>query len=375
MAGGNGSRWGTEMRLLFALPGFHRHDRGAEVALLAVASGLAQLGDAVTVVGSGPVRDGQAYRYMQVPSIGRERFESFPFGPFFRNETAYEDLTFALGLLRKVRPSDYDVTLTCAYPFTNWSLRRGRAAHVFVTQNGDWPAYSRNSEFRFFGCDGLVCTNPDYYNRNRARWPAALIPNGIDPADFLPGPSERARFGLPEGTPVVLMVSALIESKRVLDGIRAVALVPGAHLVVAGDGPMRNQVDHAAAEALTGRFTRLTLPAKCMPKLYRSADVFLHLSKAESFGNVFVEALASGLPVVAHDTSRTRWIVGEEQFLTDTDPPESTAAAIRAAIAADPALSESRRARAQVFGWQRIVAQYRAFLADVVERRAVPIKR
>lgn len=42
------------MRLLFALPGFHLFDRGAEVALLSVAAELAKKGDNVTVVGSGP---------------------------------------------------------------------------------------------------------------------------------------------------------------------------------------------------------------------------------------------------------------------------------------------------------------------------------
>ena len=356
------------MKLLFALPGFHRHERGAEVALLAVATELARLGNEVTVVGSGPSRDGQAYRYIQVRTIDRERFESFPSGPFFRNETAYEDLTFAFGLLRKVRTSDYDVTLTCSFPFTHFVLRRGKAAHVFVTQNGDWPAYSSASEYRLFKCDGLVCTNPDYYERNRDQWTAALIPNGIDPTEYLSGPTDRARFNLPESTPVILMVSAFIESKRVLDGIRSVALLPNAHLVIAGDGPMRDQVDRVAAEALPGRFTRLTLPAKCMPNLYRSVDVFLHMSKAESFGNVFVEALASGLPVVAHDTSRIRWIVGDQEFLTDTNSPELTAAAIRDAVASDPQLGRLRRSRAQEFSWQSIGARYNTFMSEVVEK-------
>jgi glycosyltransferase involved in cell wall biosynthesis len=357
------------MKLLFALPGFHQRDRGAEVALLAIASELAKLDNEVTVVGSGAARPGQAYRYMQLPAIGRERFEAFPSFPLFRNETAYEDMTFAVGLVRKVHACDFDATLTCSFPFTHWALRRGRGAHVFVTQNGDWPAFSQSSEYRFFSCDGLVCTNPDYYERNRERWHAALVPNGIDAGEFLPGPAERARFELPEDARVVLMVSACIESKRVLDGVRAVALVPGAHLVVAGDGPMRTEVDAAAAELLPGRFKRLTLPADKMPTLYRSADVFLHLSKLESFGNVYVEALASGLPVVAHDTTRTRWIVGDEQFLTDTNSTESTASALHAALAADPALSASRRARAQRYGWDRIGVQYHDFLREVVARR------
>jgi len=51
-------------------------------------------------------------------------------------EFAYEDLTFIPGLLMNYRPSDYDVTVTCSYPFTNWALRRPelrkrRPPHVF----------------------------------------------------------------------------------------------------------------------------------------------------------------------------------------------------------------------------------------------------
>ena len=56
-----------------------------------------------------------------------------------------------------------------------------------------------------------------------------------------------------------------------------------------------------------------------MPQLYQSADVFLHLAKEESFGNVFIEAMACGLPVIGHDTPRLRWILGDEGFLLDTE--------------------------------------------------------
>jgi glycosyltransferase involved in cell wall biosynthesis len=359
------------MRVLFALPGLHKYARGAEVAFISVAKELAKGGDTVTLIGSGPQQSGVPYRFLHAGSAARENFESFPAIPVFRDECAYEELTFIPGLFREFRPADYDVTLTCSYPFTNWMLRRPawrtvRPAHVFVTQNGDWPAHSNNSEFRFFGCDGLVCTNPDFYERNKDRWRCRTIPNGVDVGRFKPGPPQREEFSLPADRLVVLMVSALIPTKRVEAGIEAVSLIPDAHLVVAGDGLLRNEVDTLAASLLPGRYTRLSLTSEFMPALYRSADVFLHLSKEEAFGNVYIEAMACGLPVVAHDSPRLRWIVGDDEFLLDTSDPAAVAQHIGLARRAPAVLRETRVTKAAAFSWSRVGEMYREFLRDIV---------
>lgn len=355
------------LRLAFALPGFHKIERGAEVALLSVAEQLARMGHDVTAFGSGQPRDGTAYRFRHVPSVAREKFEKFPRFPPLRSDVMWEDMTFATALLARYRPAEYDAVFTCSFPFTQLTLRRPaigrRPVNIFVTQNGDWPARAGNSEYRLFDCDGLVCTNPDYFEHNSAGWRCALIPNGADLSRFGNGLSERERFGLPTDRPIVLMVSAMIESKRVLDGIRATALLPDAHLVVAGDGHMRDEVEALAAALLPGRWTNLTLTAKDMPALYRSADTFLHMSLLESFGNVFVEAMASGLPIVGHDTPRLRWIVGDAPFLCDT---EDQAALVKAL---DAALSKGRGAidsAVERFSWPIIATHYDAFLQELI---------
>src|SRR5664279_3288830 len=135
------------MRILIALPGIHRYDRGAEIAFIAVAKELAKSGDAVTLIGSGEAREGTPYRFLRAASVRREHFERFPSLPVLRNEYCYEELTFVPQLLFRYRPAEYDITVTCSYPFTNWLLRRpvlsgARPRHVFVTHNGDWPPYS-----------------------------------------------------------------------------------------------------------------------------------------------------------------------------------------------------------------------------------------
>lgn len=364
------------MRIAIALPGLHLESRGAEVAFESLARALAaDARDEVTLLGAGPPRVSEPYRYVQArPLAHRERFERWPKFPPMRSEFVYEELMWMPGLLRRYDPSDFDVTITCSYPFTNWLLRarrrRNRPAHVFVTENGNWPPSSRRLEYGLFACDGVVCTNPDYFERNRSEWLAALIPNGVDVARFSPGPSDRIAFDLPADARIVLMVSALSPNKRVLESIRAVARLDEAWLVVAGDGVLRGDVDELADALIPGRFRRLTLPADDMPKLYRSADVFLHSALYESFGNVYIEALACGLPVVAHDYSVTRWVIGEDGLLVDATDEVVVAAAL------DEALATGRRPHripatktADRFDWLVIAKQYRQFFEEVLEHR------
>ena len=360
------------MRILFALAGLHRVNRGAEVAFISIANELAKAGDAVTLIGCGASVPGTLYNFIQASCISRDRFRSFPSLPLLRSEYIYEELTFMPKLLYRYRPGAYDVTLTCSYPFTNWLLRRPklrdrRPPHVFVTENGDWPAISNSAEYRFFGCEGLVCTNPDYYQRNLNRWKCALIPNGVDCERFKVGLTQRQALGLPTDRLAILMVSALIPSKRVEIAVEAVSRIDNAHLVVAGDGPLRQNIENLASCKMPGRFTLLSLPAERMPLLYQSVDVFLHLSKMESFGNVFLEAMACGLPIVAHDSERLRWIVGDDEFLVDTENQNALIFAIECAANAPRERRPDRAARASLFSWAQVGKKYRDFLKEVVD--------
>lgn len=362
-------------RIAFALPGFHRVNRGAEVALESVARELARLpGFEVTLFGAGHARAGEPYRFVHAARIARERFVRFPRLPVLRHEYAYEELTFFLPLLARFRPRDFDATVGCSYPFTNWALRLRRRdrrpRHIYVTQNGDWPCRRRNAEYKYFSCDGLVCTNPDYFDANKDDWPCSLIPNGVDPARFSPGAPDRASFHLPEGVPLAIMVSALIDSKRVLDGIRAVARAPGVFLAVAGDGPLRDAVRALGEDLLPGRFRHLTLARERMPEFYRAADCFLHMSLDEPSANAYIEALASGLPVVTHDRRVTRWTFDDTAHLVDANDLDAVARAIERAC--DDRSEERVRERldlvARRYTWSAIARDYARFIDQTIAR-------
>ena len=241
---------------------------------------------------------------------------------------------------------------------------------IFVTQNGDHAVHSRSSEYNWFFCNGLVRTNPDYFAQNSAQWPSRLIPNGVDPSMFCPGPAERKAFDLPEGVPIALMVSALIESKRVDEGIRAAALVPGLHLVICGQGPEREKIRALGHRLMPGRFHSMELPRDRMPEMYRCADLFLHMSLDEPSANAYIEALATGLPIVTHDRAVTRWTIEETGVLVDATSLARVAAGILSALGKkSPADLMARRKLAETrFSWSGIARQYHEFFQEILAR-------
>ncbi len=122
-----------------------------------------------------------------------------------------------------------------------------------------------------------------------------------------------------------------------------------------------------AADLLPGRFLRLLLPPAEMHRLYRCADVLLHASLEESFGNIYTEALACGLPIVTHDYSLTRWVLADHGYLVDAESQEELVHGLTTALAEGPGAAQTRAAyAADRFAWRKIAGDYRSFLASVV---------
>ncbi|MEC5387866.1 glycosyltransferase family 1 protein [Uliginosibacterium sp. H3] len=125
---------------------------------------------------------------------------------------------------------------------------------------------------------------------------------GVDTVAFSPYyRSESLRRHWDAIGPVVLYVGRLSEEKNLsalLDAYAAIRVAePSARLVLVGEGPMRDVFEERCPDAIfTGHLSGSMLSA-----CYASADMLLLPALAEGFGNVTLEAMASGLPVVAYD--------------------------------------------------------------------------
>lgn len=185
------------------------------------------------------------------------------------------------------------------------------------------------------------------------------IPNGVDLGKF-------TFKGLPlQGRRTILSVGAFTNQKRLDLVIHAVAKLEDVNLVIAGGGgDLKDELEKLGNKLLGSRFKIISVPFEKMPEVYRSADVFtLPSASSESFGNVLVEAMASGLPVVATDDPIRQEIVGNAGIFVDPTDTEAFADAIQKALNSN--WSSKPRNQAKKYDWDIIAGQYENLLTSL----------
>jgi glycosyltransferase involved in cell wall biosynthesis len=177
------------------------------------------------------------------------------------------------------------------------------------------------------------------------------IPNGVDTDYFAPPePEERCvlkrSFGIPVEAFLGIVVARLIPRNNVVAALEAwkrfVAVHPNAVLIVAGHGPEGSRLAAYANDNFYGRsviFTGMTSREE-VARLMRTADVFVGYSASEGMSNAMLEAVSSGLPVVASRGPGMDQVVAhaESGFLFDPDRPVDGADYI-IRLAEDPMLT------------------------------------
>lgn len=170
---------------------------------------------------------------------------------------------------------------------------------------------------------------------------ARLWEQGVDPDRYHPGP-ERA-----DGPLTALYVGRLAAEKQ-LGALAGLGAMEGLRLVIVGDGPARVETEAALGD-LTVEFTGI-LQGDALASAYREADVFVFPSETETLGLVLLEALASGLPVIAADSPASREVLDGCRAARHWDPsmPDQLPAAIDELLASTKRSTLRLWARAHV---------------------------
>lgn len=229
----------------------------------------------------------------------------------------------------------------------------------------------------------LTGCSPELVDRVRALgFPAErsrVIPYGVDVQTFRPDPGRRAiwrdRLGIPHDAPLLLGVGRMATKKgfhvliQALPGL--LAAQPALHVVLAGGGDRQEELTAAVSRwkgrvHLPGSVLRDTLP-----DLYRAADVFtlpaVHDSKGNVDGlpNVILEAMATGLPVVATGISGIPLAVedGRTGLLVKEGDADSLGGALHRLLQAPGTAREmgerGRRKAESELTWDAVAARYR----------------
>ncbi|MFJ9646751.1 glycosyltransferase [Streptomyces sp. NPDC101206] len=288
---------------------------GAEQQLRLLLRHLPMRCDVLTLTNPGPVADGLRADGVRVVHLGMQ---------------GNRDLGALPRLARFIRRGGYDLVHTHLYRacvYGRLAARLAGAGAIVATEHslGDAEIEGRpltgGVRALYLASERLGAATvavSDTVAARLAGWgvPEArvrVVPNGIEAARFRfdagARRATRARTGLPERAFVVGGVGRLVPGKRFDALVRAVAALPGAHLLLAGEGPERAALRRLAAEL--GAQNRIHLLGErdplgeCpdgrtpgIPALLSAMDVFVSPSREEAFGLAVVEALAAGLPVL-----------------------------------------------------------------------------
>ena len=211
----------------------------------------------------------------------------------------------------------------------------------------------------------------------------ALLSRGVDTWQFHPArraETLRLKWGADASDPVVIHAGRMAAEKNYGLLVRAFTAMraanPRCRFVLVGDGPLRARLQREHRDFVFPGF----VPRAELARHYASADIYIHASLTETFGNVLTEAMASGLAVAGFDYAAARQFIahGKNGLAVPCDSPD---ALIEAAVllATDELLRAQLRAAARLAvesqSWEMVIARFEADLAAAAvgcEARAEP---
>ncbi len=362
----------STLRVFLACTGLGRERRGFEAFTRACAAALGGEESLDLRVLAGGYDDSRAGERV-IANLPRNGGVARAIGSLLRRDPYFvEQASFALGMLPTLISEAPDLIYFADLNLGNalWHWRRVTGARYrLLFYNGG------NSRMPFTRCDHVQQVTPAHLEaavtRGESRERMTLLPHGVEVAKSFAftGAAEkeeaRDHLQLPREGEVLLSVGLLDRAiKRTDLLIEAVARLPEPrpYLLLAGaDGPDGPALRELAGSRLGNRWSWRSVPSLVMPWVYRGADRFALFSRGEGFGLAYAEALAAGLPVLAHDDPTTRYVVGEQGILRDIVDVGSAHAALVELLKASVATEVARVRHDSIrdrFGWASLRARY-----------------
>lgn len=287
-------------------------------------------------------------------------------------------------LQRHLRMFDYDILHVHLFPAQLWAACAARLARTAIplvttehhTENRRRSPWCRSSDRWMYRQYRRIASISPATTASLVAWLPEVrgkvveCPNGVDVDAFASAHTsgKQALFSVPEDTAVILCVGRMESVKDHETLFRAVSLVPGAVLALAGDGPLAGKL-HMLANKL-GIASRVQFLGKRMdvPQLLKAADVYVQPSRAEGFGIAALEAMAAGKPVIASDIPGLGQVIGDAGLLFAAGDAHQLAACITTLLGDSDMrqrLATSAQMRARMFSLDRTLDCYEKLYRDV----------
>lgn len=194
--------------------------------------------------------------------------------------------------------------------------------------------------------------------------------SGIDRNLFRLRDRASDKAALKEAGPLLLSVGNLIARKRHELAIEAVALLPQARLIVAGGGPEHEPLVAKARALGVAERVRFfgPVPHELLPVLFSAADCTLHCAVEEGLGNVLIESLACGTPVVTAGAGGAAELIDREAAGRIVAPDAAAMAAAIEELLGSPPEPSLVAAAAERFSWERNAEQLERHFEGLVRR-------
>lgn len=353
------------IRVLMIVPRFESTGRGVEVFARYLATALNKQIFEVSILSGTHSSVIPNVDCVQFPIMSREalvnsflnRFLKLLPARFLCKPVDLESLSLVWRARHYLKDQSFDIIFpfggTWTYRFANWYKKRAKI--ISVGHAGPVEADLATADFFV----ALTPTDQERAKQLNSAISTQVIPNGVDLHAFFPAIQIKEN----KNRQSILCVGAFSEDKHqdlLLDALAF--LDPKIECILAGKGPTKKTLE-GHPQVKTGRVHFIELPHAEMPDLYRQVDVFTLPAPNEAFGLVFLEALASGLPVVANDGPRQRFVIGDEGIFCDVRDPKLYARALQAALT--QSRQELGSKQVSKFSWQDIIGQYEKLLVDI----------